>query len=44
VAGVALRPGDEIAVEGTPDASDPAAVDYIDTAPSAAAPPRPAAR
>jgi alpha-glucuronidase len=44
VTGIALRPGDEIAVEGTPDASDPAAVDYIDTAPSAAAPPMPAAR
>jgi alpha-glucuronidase len=44
VTGVALRPGDEIAVEGTPDASDPAAVDYIDTAPSDTAPATPAAR
>jgi alpha-glucuronidase len=44
VTGIALRPGDEIAVEGTPDASDPAAVDYIDTAPSDAAPATPAAR
>ena len=44
VTGIALRPGDEIAVEGTPDASDPAAVDYIDTAPSDAAPATPAVR
>jgi alpha-glucuronidase len=35
VTGVALRPGDEIALEGTPDAGDPAAVDYIDIAPDA---------
>jgi alpha-glucuronidase len=44
VTGIALRPGDEIAVEGTPDASDPAAVDYIDTAPTDAAMATPAAR
>ena len=30
VSGIGLRPGDEIAVEGTPDASDPAAVDYVE--------------
>ncbi len=42
VTGIALRPGDEIAVEGTPDASDPAAVDYIEISP--AAPPTLAAR
>jgi alpha-glucuronidase len=30
VEGVALKPGDVIRVEGTPDANDPAALDYIE--------------
>jgi alpha-glucuronidase len=30
VAGVALRPGDEIQIEGTPDRGDPAALDYVE--------------
>ncbi len=32
VRGVALRPGDEIAVEGTPDAGERAVVDYVEVA------------
>jgi alpha-glucuronidase len=32
--GVELKPGDVIRVEGTPDASDPAALDYIEIKPS----------
>jgi len=35
VPGVALRPGDQIALEGTPDATDPAAVDYVEISPAA---------
>jgi alpha-glucuronidase len=35
VTGVALRPGDQVALEGTPDASDPAAVDYVEISPAA---------
>jgi alpha-glucuronidase len=31
--GVALKPGDVLKVEGTPDASDPAALDYIEIDP-----------
>lgn len=30
IPGVALRPGDEIRIEGTPDREDPAALDYIE--------------
>jgi alpha-glucuronidase len=30
IAGVALRPGDEIRIEGTPDRGDPAALDYVE--------------
>jgi len=30
IAGVALRPGDEIRIEGVPDRADPAALDYIE--------------
>ena len=30
IAGIALRPGDEIRIEGTPDAGDPAALDYVE--------------
>lgn len=44
VTGIALRPGDEIVVEGTPDASDPAALDYLEIAPSEARPAKPASR
>jgi alpha-glucuronidase len=33
VQGVALRPGDEIRIEGLPDRNDPAAVDYIEILP-----------
>ncbi len=28
--GIALRPGDEIRIEGVPDGSEPAAIDYIE--------------
>jgi len=35
--GVQLTPGDVIRVEGTPDGSDPAALDYIEVTPVAAA-------
>jgi alpha-glucuronidase len=34
IAGVALHPGDEIRIEGTPDAGDRAALDYIEIHPS----------
>ena len=30
IAGVALRPGDEIRIEGFPDGEDPAALDYVE--------------
>jgi alpha-glucuronidase len=30
IAGIALRPGDEIRIEGVPDRTDPAALDYIE--------------
>jgi alpha-glucuronidase len=30
IAGLALRPGDEIRIEGTPDRGDPAALDYVE--------------
>jgi alpha-glucuronidase len=33
--GVELKPGDVLRVEGTPDANDPAALDYIEIAPAA---------
>ncbi len=33
--GIALRPGDEIRIEGTPDGADSAAVDYLEILPSA---------
>ena len=36
--GVALKPGDRIRVEGTPDGSDPAALDYVELSPAAAQP------
>jgi hypothetical protein len=36
--GVALKPGDVIRVEGVPDGSDPAALDYIEVAHAAAQP------
>jgi alpha-glucuronidase len=36
--GVALKPGDVIGVEGMPDGSDPAALDYIEVAHAAAQP------
>jgi alpha-glucuronidase len=32
--GVELKPGDTVAVEGTPDASDPAALDYVEIEPA----------
>jgi len=35
---VALKPGDTIRLEGTPDASDPAAFDYIEVLPAATDP------
>ncbi len=34
IANVHLQPGDQLAVEGTPDRDDPAAVDYIEIVPS----------
>jgi alpha-glucuronidase len=37
VPGIALRPGDEIRVEGVPDAGDVAALDYLEIAPSGGA-------
>jgi alpha-glucuronidase len=33
--GVELKPGDTLAVEGTPDGSDPAALDYLEIEPAA---------
>jgi alpha-glucuronidase len=33
--GIELKPGDVLRIEGTPDASDPAALDYIEIAPAA---------
>jgi alpha-glucuronidase len=33
VRGIALRPGDEIRVEGIPDGGEPAAIDYIEILP-----------
>ena len=38
--GIDLKPGDVIRVEGTPDGADPAALDYIEIAPPAAAIPQ----
>ncbi|HEV3276876.1 MAG TPA: alpha-glucuronidase family glycosyl hydrolase [Terriglobia bacterium] len=35
VTGLALRPGDEIRVEGVPDAAEPAPLDYVELRPSA---------
>ena len=35
--GVDLKPGDTVAVEGTPDVSDPAALDYIELEPATSA-------
>ena len=35
---VALKPGDTIRVDGSPDGHDPAALDYIETLPATAAP------
>jgi hypothetical protein len=35
VTGIALRPGDEIRVDGTADAGDPAALDYLEISPGA---------
>ncbi len=34
--GIELKPGDVLRVEGAPDASDPAALDYIEIEPNAA--------
>ncbi len=36
--GVALKSGDTIRIEGTPDGSDPAAVDYLEVLPATVAP------
>jgi alpha-glucuronidase len=33
ISGVALRPGDEIRLEGTPDGAEPAAFDYLELIP-----------
>ncbi|MEP6716253.1 MAG: glucosiduronase, partial [Terriglobia bacterium] len=33
ISGVALRPGDEIHIEGTPDGGDPAGLDYVEIVP-----------
>ena len=35
VSGIALRPGDEIRIEGTPDGGDTAALDYLEILPNA---------
>jgi alpha-glucuronidase len=35
IPGIALRPGDEIRIEGVPDGGDPAALDYIEILPDA---------
>jgi len=34
VQGIALRPGDELHIEGTPDATEPAALDYLELLPA----------
>jgi hypothetical protein len=33
IAGIALRPGDEIRIEGAPDGGDPAALDHVEVQP-----------
>ncbi len=33
ISGIALRPGDRIRIEGVPDGSDPAALDYVEITP-----------
>jgi alpha-glucuronidase len=33
IRGVALRPGDEIRIEGVPDGGEPAALDYVEIQP-----------
>jgi alpha-glucuronidase len=33
IEGIALRPGDEIRIEGTPDGGETAALDYIEIVP-----------
>ena len=33
IRGIALRPGDEIRIEGVPDGGEPAALDYIEIQP-----------
>jgi hypothetical protein len=35
VAGIALRPGDRIRIEGTPDRAEQAALDYVEIVPEA---------
>jgi alpha-glucuronidase len=37
VTGIALRPGDTIRIEGTPDGNDPAGLDYVEILPEALA-------
>jgi alpha-glucuronidase len=34
IPGVALRPGDEIRIEGTPGGADPPALDYVEIQPN----------
>ncbi|MCX6636064.1 MAG: hypothetical protein NT090_13440 [Acidobacteria bacterium] len=34
VSGIALRPGDEIRIEGLPDGGETAAIDYIEVQPN----------
>ncbi len=40
ISGIALRPGDRIRIEGTPDGGDPAALDYVEIVGQASRPAR----
>ena len=44
ISGIALRPGDEIRIEGSPDSGDPAALDYVEIVPAPVAADEPVAR
>ena len=44
ISGIALRPGDEIRIEGAPDAGDPAALDYVEILPASAPADEPVSR
>jgi len=44
IPGIALRPGDEIRIEGVPDGGDPAALDYVEILPVSVPADEPASR